>query len=663
MSKHFKNIQLFSFLFLLCILLAFINPASVLSANNEERVSEFGHYHGYSEDIYDSWIRTSLYVSMRDGVKLAVDIIRPVKNGEIEQAPLPLVWTHNRYRRAFLDQGKVIDMTRSSYVRALLKRGYIIGVVDVRGAGASFGRSTGVFTKEETQDAYEITEWFAAQPWCDGNIGMFGGSYLGITQIMAASKKPPHLKAIFPMVALFDLYEFSIPGGVFRDDFIRTWGALTWQLDTQDIAAPVDMDTDQALLKAAVAEHQHNIRLFESMNSLRFRDSLHEETGAYPYKEWHPAGYIQEINESKIPMYLWCGWLDSFTRDGFQMYRNFNNPRKIVMGAWSHSPKDPDVKAMEYPIYTLEQIRWFDYWLKGIDNGIMNEAPIHYQVINTPKDFKWKTSSQWPLRNEKPTPYYFNTGLSESISSINDGRLTTTLPINKEGKDDYKVDFSFTTGTSTRWDNATGGEFEYPDMTANDQKALTYTTAPLDTDLEITGHPVVHLWASSTATDGSFFAYLEEIDSQDFSHYLTEGTLRASYRSLNDPPYDTLGLPYHRGFKEDIQELIPGTPVKLVFDLHPISNVFNKGNRLRVTIACADKDNAETIEQSPPPTVTIYRNADKASYILLPVIQALTDTPARPGVDISLFYIVLIVIVVVFFTIILTLYLRKRSKV
>ena len=150
---------------------------------------------------------------MRDGVHLAVDIVRPAVNGEPVGEPLPLVWTHARYHRAREEGGVVYSLVdRRAFLQLLVQHGYIVAAVDVRGSGASYGRYKGVYSEAETRDAYEMTEWFAAQPWCDGNVGMYGGSYLGMAQYMAASQAPPHLKAIFPSMAGFDLYSLFYTG-------------------------------------------------------------------------------------------------------------------------------------------------------------------------------------------------------------------------------------------------------------------------------------------------------------------------------------------------------------------------------------------------------------------------------------------------------------------
>ena len=631
-----------------------------LPAQETEKVSRFGEYRGYSEKIYDSSVRTSLYLTMRDGVRIAIDIVRPAEAGKVHKEPLPVVWTHTRYRRAYIRGGKLRSELDSPLYRTLLEYGYILAAADVRGSGASFGSWQGIWARDETQDAYEIIEWLASQPWCDGNIGMAGGSYLGITQLMAAGTKPPNLKAIFPAVALFDIYAVAYPGGIFYDDFIKHWSDLTHVMDTKVIAAPVEEDKDETLLKSAIADHNRSRPLIDIFMPLKYRDSVDQGTGVQPFYAWHPAAYTQEINESGVPIYLWCGWFDSFTRDGFLMFRNFKNPRKIVMGAWSHSPRDPDIQKEEFLPAVVEEIRWFDYWLKGIDNGIMDEPPIRYHVMNAPKDNEWRTANEWPLPEQKPAKYYFREGPSGSVSSANDGLLRLDAPQNDSGKDEYTVDYTTTTGTATRWDNAVGGGFDYSGMTENDKKGLTYTTGVLEEDVEVTGHPVVHLWVSSTATDGDFFAYLEEVDAEGVSQYVSEGALRASHRAVHEPHYDNLGLPFHRSHEEDVIELTPGEPAELAFDLQPTSNVFNAGNRIRITVSGADKDNALTPEQSPPPTVTVYRNAGHASYISLPVIKAATEGPIEDESPLAL--ILGIALGVIIFVIIFTAFMRRRLR-
>jgi putative CocE/NonD family hydrolase len=527
--------------------------------------------------------------------------------------PLPVIWAHSRYHREGILYWQGIDDERP-YLETVLQYGYVIVSVDIRGTGASFGTYRDLFSPEETNDAYDITEWLAVQPWSDGNIGMYGRSYMGITQFMAASAAPPHLKAIFPEMSEFDRYSFIYPGGVFHDDFFRGWGENINELDASGLA--VDEDTDQAMLQEALKQHEGNVDVFDQYSHLPYRDSVSALTGTQPYITNNPANYLEEIRGSGIPVYHWAGWYDNFPKAGLLYYHNLTNPQKIVIGPWAH----PQLGHLDL---ATEMVRWYDYWLKGIDNGVMSEAPIYYYTMGEGENSGWHSASQWPLPNQELTNYYFDGTTSGSVDSINDGSLSLDMPVTTNGADEYLVDYSTTSGTATRW---TAGydvmSTVYPNtMMFNDEKGLTYTTPPLPAEVEVTGHPVVHLWVTSSASDGDFFVYLEDIGEDSYSQYVTEGNLRASHRAISTAPYENLGLPYHRSYAEDIADL-PDEPVELVFDLMPTSYIFEAGHRIRVTITGADKDTALTPQLDPPPTVQIYREADHASYIELPIIPS-----------------------------------------
>lgn len=613
---HRKHGHAWRVVLALCVALA-LGPLVVVLVKEqpEAAVSKLGNYRGYSQPIYDEWVRMSQHITVRNGIKLAVDIFRPAKNGKPVAEPLPVIWTHHRYHRADERNGTLLTIfDQIPWLRTLLKHGYVVGVVDVRGGGASYGTWQGPFAQAETWDAYDITEWFARQSWSNGRVGMYGRSYLGITQYMATSTAPPHLKAIFPEMAMFDLYSFVFPGGVFRHNFTANWSRSVKILDTARSTAPVDQDRDGAMLAEAIAEHKANRDAFEMFAPLHYRNSRDAETDSMPHLAQSPSSYLSDVKKSGVAVYHLAGWYDLWPRDALIWFNNLTNPQKLVIGPWSHTERAGlDLAA--------EHLRWYDYWLKGIANGIMEEAPIHYYTMGAPKGKAWRSAWQWPLPHTKPTRYYFRNGASGTVNSVNDRMLSIPPPVRPTGQDHYTVDYSTTSGTATRWTNGYGGAFGYADMTPNDRKGLTYTTSPLAIDVEVTGHPVIHLWVTSTAKDGDFFVYLEEVDRKGFSHYITEGTLRASHRATSSPPFHYMGLPYHRSFAEDLADL-PKEPVELIFDLYPTSNIFDAGHRIRVTITGADRDNALTPELSPPPTVSIYRNANYASYIILPIIPA-----------------------------------------
>jgi putative CocE/NonD family hydrolase len=572
------------------------------------RISRFGEYEGYSEPRYDGQVLTSQHVEMRDGTLLAVDIYRPTQNGTVVEEPLPVIWMHTRYLRRNIHFEPSGGLFLTSY-------GYVTAAVDARGSGASFGIRKTEFTPEEAQDAYDITEWFAAQPWCDGNVGMFSRSYMGIAQFFAAAQAPPHLKAIFPEMHLFDLYDLPYKNGIYNHDFLEKWDASVRHFDnmTGGAAMPVDEDGDGSMLASAIALRAQNGYPFDLSRAAPYRDSLFAP-GVGEYAVVSPATYIDEINASGVAVYQLGSWYDEYTLDPLLWFANLHVPQKLVMPGWNHDVFEPWLN--------VEKLRWFDYWLKGIDNGIMDEPPLRYYVMGAPEDEAWRTADRWPLPNEERTAFYFHAGPSRSVPSVNDGLLMAQLPTEVDDHDDYVVDYTTTVGPTNRFANGYGAPFGYPDMAANDTKALTYTTLPLESDVEVTGHPVVLLWVSSTAADGDFFAYLEEVDEDGVSTYITEGKLRASFRTQHVPPYENMDLPWHRCWEEDVEPLPQGQPAELVFDLLPTSNLFDAGHRIRVTITGADDDTYETPQLDPAPTVSIYRGSEYASYIELPIIPA-----------------------------------------
>ena len=239
--------------------------------------------------------------------------------------------------------------------------------------------------------------------------------------------------------------------------------------------------------------------------------------------------------------------------------------------------------------------------------------------MGAPEGEEWQSAWEWPLPEEERTDFYFAKGRTGTVGSANDGALR--LDPGTDGVDEYTVDYTATMGFENRWVNTHGGPSGYPDLTENDTKGLTYTTPPLDEDLEVTGHPVVNLWVTSSADDGDFFVYLEEVDAEGRSDYVSEGVLRASHRAVREVPFDDFGLPHHRSNEKDAEPL-PDHPVQLAIDLHPSSNVFDAGHRLRITITGADADNNLTPKRSPAPRVRLYRDGERRSHVTLPVIPS-----------------------------------------
>ncbi len=606
--------------------------APCATAIAEESVSVPGEYSGYSEALYDGDARFSQYITMRDGTELAVDVYRPTLNGELVQEPLPVVWMHSPYNRRYYPPSGphlTVDLYPGG-ARALIKYGYVVAVVDARGLYASFGSAIGYNRGEWMPDAfwdsYDITEWFAGQPWCDGRIGMWGCSATGETQLQAAAAAPPHLVAVFPMSCTGDYWGTGSGVSGNTQEGVPAPEYPYWA-EYNAIASPVDDDPDGEKLAAALQDQIQG----SEIGHVPFRDSISPWVTEVLGMEvrWNmdssPHTHFDLIEQSGVAMYGTANWEDGGgVRWGpIMRYKNLSNPGKLLLGPGGHCLWYTDYSPKPYPLtfpIVTEEHRWFDYWLKGIDNGIMQEPPIYLFTYNREMGEEWRFAWQWPLPNEKRVTYYLGAGPSDApASGVNNGTLSTAAPTERQARDDYVVDYTITA------DNR--GEL-----------GLTYTTEPLAADLEITGDPVVNLYVSSTATDGDFFAYLEDVAPDDTTRYFAvDGSLRASNRAEHRPPYDNWDLPYHRSFEKDARPLKPDMPARLSFNMGSTSYLFKAGHRIRLIITCfmpaipASESSpgapSPTPILDPPPTVSIHRNLILKSHLVLPV----ADAPIKAG--------------------------------
>ncbi len=543
----------------------------------QEKVSAFGKYEGYSEAIYDGARRTSDYLTLSNGTRLAYDLILPTKKGAPADGRLPVLFKYTPYLRTFTifdekgkniiadlydlgwkeramlrirywisDQGRFMDpLFRTGWLKNMVKHGYAVIVVERPGTGASFGRLNPSF-EAGAREVDEILNWIATQKWCDGNIGMYGDSWQGQIQLQAASTGNPHLKAIFPASTWLDNYTGSLyPGGVYN----KAFGAFfEWsqRFLNSNVITPVDRDQDGKLLAQARAERRDATvgeKFTEVFKQYRYRDSTTPEG----YEIWldsmaHPP-FMNRVNQARVPMYMVAGWYDLFVRDMFQLYANLSVPKRLLVRPLDHSGIEKKNFDLDFGV---EAHRWFDYWLKGIDNGIMEEPPIHYYLPPLPAKEAWKTADAWPPGNSEMKNFFFGPTLQPEPPSAS-GTY-----------DSYRVDYSTTTGKLSRWTAVNWGH-KYPNMRSNDAKALTYTTAPLESPVQVIGHPVVHIWLQTDAPDLDLFVYLEDVDDEGNSIYVTEGILRASHRALGKAPFENLDLPWHDHFKSGLQAIPPGS--------------------------------------------------------------------------------------------------------
>lgn len=580
----------------------------------------------------------ALHVAMRDGVRIAVDVWLPEDLSPGTR--IPTVLRATRYWRAQDRVDAVLeDVSNFGEAEDFNGAGYALVLVDARGSGASFGIRRFELAEDEVLDYGEIVDWIIDQPWSNGRVGAYGVSYAGNTAEMLAVNMHPAVKAIAPLFNDFDNFGHLIfPGGVLTVGFLENWSRRVQMMDLNDVCGlndaedeacdrltnrvtgvkPVDADTTGALLAEAANEHTANTIPYESALEYEYRD---DPFG--PFGETHvghrrsPSGHLPQIDSSGVAMFIRVGWQDAGTVNGaLGRYNTISNPQQVFIGPWDHGASndaDPFLPSGQ-PVHPTkeaqfsEMIGFFDAHLKGSGS---RETPteVNYYTLGAGE---WQRTEAWPPNGFQDETWYFGA----------EGRLSTEQPTAAQAVDLYTVDFTATTNTANRWyTNGGAGDVIYPDRAEEDKKLLTYTSAPMTSDVEITGHPVVTLHVTSTERDGAFIVYLEDVAPDGRVTYVTEGQLRALTRAVSDAPplYRKYG-PHRTELRSDASPLRPGEVAELTFDLWATSVLIKEGHRIRVAIAGAD---ADTFLRYPRdgsvPELTLHRSSAYPSGIVLPV--------------------------------------------
>jgi putative CocE/NonD family hydrolase len=580
-------------------LACYVAPGAASSA--ESKQSRPGVYSGYSPVRYSESVKTSQYVTVRDGTRLAVDIYRPAIDGRAVDEKFPIVWLHTPYRRAFTDRsGKVVNAVEGNYLGELLKHGYVVAAVDTRGRGASFGARRGFQDRTEANDAYDLTEWFAKQPFSTGAIGIAGCSYLGGTTWHAATTAPPHLKAIAPGCTDFDKYGFVSRGGITAQFNTRPEDPAQ---DFGQGVLPVDEDQDGKLAAEAIAGHAAGTPMAELWRGMPYRDDVSPLLHVPFWREASVATYADQIERSKVALFIWGNWLDEGSFEAVLAFNNLNNPRKLWMGIWGHC------QVGDFSMST-ELLRFFDRYLKNIDNGWEREPPIYFRTVNAAAGQEWSAASKWPVPEARTQTLH--------LSAANDKSSLTPTVEKQDAAKSFQVDYQ-----PRCKDRAKEAFMIWPCVP--EAYGASFTTAPLSHDAHIAGHPVLDVSIASTQSDADLFVYLEDVSPSGETAIVTHGRLRASFRSEEKPPFrNYMGVPYHRGNREDVKPLVPGEHTRMRIDLLPTSTIVKAGHRLRVSVSGADpRQRSRSVLFDPPPTTTIFRGGQSDSTVMLPVIGEL----------------------------------------
>lgn len=571
-------------------------------AFDEYRAAMFGRHWKASERKYAVVAEQDLKIPMSDGIRLSADIWKPDtaeklpvvlgfhcyhatgQTGPIKPAALSTAqWRNPGQERtnASLEAGDPLFFAR---------RGYIHVVCNARGTGKSEG--TWDFSgPQETRDLYETIEWLAAQPWCDGNVAMFGVSYFAWIQLLVAPLKPPHLKTIFCPWGSTDFYrDFVWRGGIFQYKWPIGWSATSLVYGHCRPANVSKQTMGEKARREAISkllEDDDVCAIPELVAVLRNPDD-----GVNPFIVdliLHPLhdDFWNErtVDYSKIdiPAYIGGCWgmFGIHTPAAFRSWENLDVPKKMIIG--------PNI-YLDRPVYQLqhEAVRWFDHWIKGIDTGIMDEPPVRVFIEGTGE---WKASTDWPLPETKWVPFYLH----------EDGLLNEHEHWSYEGSDSFE---------------------DSPWM----RGALQYVTPRLVENTEICGPIALKLYAATTGTDVNWIVSLLEIDAEGKTHFVTKGWLRGSHRELDlakSKPWE----PIHTHLNPTPLE--PGEIYEFDIKLVPAGRLFRAGSRIALRIRCVDDDPTNPFELagsgSLPRTevsrVTVFHDEDHPSYLQLPITR------------------------------------------
>ena len=565
-------------------------------------------------------------VPMRDGTVLRADVYRPATAGKY-----PVILQRTPYNKGLL-AGVILmlDVVRTA------SEGYAVVIQDTRGRYASEGE---FYTfRDDVMDGYDSVEWCAAQAWSDGQVGMYGASYVGATQWLAAISAPPHLKAIFPLITASHYHEgWTYQGGAFALGFNASWTLARLAPDTYMRLTQTQPEIAEKL--GALIGHIDQLRqLFQHLPLKDF--PLLAEAAPYFY-DWlaHPADddYWARWNieahhgSVDVPACNVGGWYDIFLGGTIRNYMGMRERggtpearqgQKLVIGPWYHTlPLGNVVGDVDYGFGSHSfaadldglHIKWFDYWLKGKHNGILDEPPVR---LFTMGENTWRTENEWPLARTQYTTYYCHSnGQANSLGG--DGLLGPDAP-GSEPADVYVSDprdpVPTRGGAVTGWPAAMpGGAFDQRQIEER-ADVLVYTSPVLEHDLEVTGPLSVTLYAATSAVDADFTAKLVDVAPDGYARNLTDGIMRGRYRES----------------KAQAKLLTPGEVYAYTIDLWATSNVFKAGHRIRLEIASSNfprfdrnpqtGQGAAEASRLEPALQRVFHDAMRPSHIVLPII-------------------------------------------
>lgn len=560
--------------------------------------------------------------TLRDGTVLYADIYRPNKEGKF-----PVLLTRHPYNKdSPFYSHRYLDTNR------LVQNGYVVINQDVRGRYNSEGNFYPMI--HEAEDGYDTVEWAAKLPFSNGKVGMFGLSYYGFTQLLAASEQPPHLQAIAPVMTLSNRRDTTFTeSGAFLLASSETWGL--------ESLAPDEIKR----------KYKKPALIAEKMKQLaQFYNNINEWYRFKPVKDWPPLKELgvasafydsfdetvrEELGERMsishkyhqftVPAYHIAGWYDNLLPSTIQNYLGMSEKaatseardnQKLMIGAWGHGVYTSTLGERSFGLHaagdwidykedlTGLHLRWFDYWLKGIDTGIVNEAPIKIFVMGINE---WRDEYEWPLARTNYKPFYLHSK-GKANTRFGDGMLSWEKPGN-ESSDQFFYDPENpvpTKGGGTLFAGAHTYGPQDQRRIEEREDVLVYTSQPLEQPLELTGPIKAKLWVQTDAVSTDFTAKLIDVLPDGTAYNLTDGIVRLSNQTA-------------------------GKTVEIEIDMWATSNVFLPGHCIRVEVSSsnfprydANLNTGRTMIdslESKCAQQTIFHQEEYPSYLLLPVIE------------------------------------------
>ncbi len=559
-------------------------------------------------------VERGVQVNMRDGAVLRADIYRPKEEGRF-----PVLLQRTPYNKT----GEV------DFGYKAAASGYVVIVQDVRGRYTSEGEWYPF--KHEPQDGYDTVEWAAALPYSSGKVGMFGGSYVGATQMLAAIAHPPHLAGICPVVTASNYHNgWTYQGGAFEQWFNESWTSGLAQ-DTLNRVVQNDTNSRKGIWKLPLADYP----LFNSQNGSLKVDSPDEfapyflDWLAHPsydgyWKRWSIEDHYREIT---VPVLTVAAWYDIFQGGSLRNYEGIKTDggseaakhgQHLLVIIGGHAGSGRKIGDVDFGAAAAEfdeshvTLQWYDYLFKGVQNQFARK-PVRIFVMGVNQ---WRDEDGWPLSRARRTKYFLHSS-SGANSLRGDGSLSTA-PSAGQPSDRYVYDP--TNPVPTIGGPLCCDSLHLP-AGPRDQRAaesrddvLIYSTNPFSEDFEVTGPVRLELYARSSAVDTDFTAKLVDVWPNGFAQNLTEGIVRARYRDSQETP----------------EMMNPGQIYKFTIDMWSTSNVFRKGHRLRLEISSSNfprfdrnlntGESPESASRYVSATNTIFHDAEHASALEVPVV-------------------------------------------